>query len=141
MKVQKFILAYYGMLFVGFGLAGLTLPDTVSHLIHLNIDAPGAKMEFISTYGGLFLGFGCFLLYCLKDNIQIALLSVLLTMGAMLVARVIGFTLYGGADTVQYIYLAGEAFTLVLLVLVLVYSGRPAKVGREHNIQMTSTTN
>jgi len=135
MKAQKFILGYYGMLFLGFGLAGLTQAEALSHLVHFNIDAPGARMEFISTYGGLFLGFGGFLLYCLKDNIHIGLLSVLFTMGAMLIARVIGFMLYGGADMLQYIYLAGEAFTLVLLGFLLVYSGSPSKTVQENQNQ------
>jgi hypothetical protein len=119
MKIRKLILGYYAVLFVAFGILGLVMPSMVSTLIHYDISSSGATMEFMATYGGLFLGVGGFMFYCIKSNIQAGLVCVLLTMGAMLISRVIGFGLYGGADYIQYIYLAGELFTVVLVGLML----------------------
>jgi len=119
MKVRKFVLGYYAVLFIAFGIFGLVMPPIVSNLIHYDISYPGATMEFMATYGGLFLGLGGFMLYCIKSNIQTGLVCVLLTMGAMLISRLAGFGLYGGADYIQYIYLAGELFTVLLVGFML----------------------
>ena len=119
MKMRKFVLGYYAVLFIIFGILGLVAPLMVSGLLHYDISIPGATMEFMATYGGLFLGVGGFMLYCVKSNVQDGLVCVLLTMGAMLISRVVGFGLYGGADFIQYIYLAGEFFTVILIGLLL----------------------
>ena len=119
MKVRKFILGYYAILFIAFGFFGLVMPSIVSNLIHYDISKPGATMEFMATYGGLFLGLGGFMLYCIKSNIQTGLVCVLLTMGAMLASRIVGLGFYGDADYIQYIYLAGELFTVILVGLML----------------------
>lgn len=119
MKIRKFVLGYYAVLFIMFGVLGLIAPLMVSGLIHYDISTPGATMEFMATYGGLFLGVGGFMLYCVKSNVQDGLVCVLLTMGAMLVSRVAGFGIYGGADYIQYIYLAGEFFTVILTGFML----------------------
>ena len=120
MKIRKLILGYYAVLFIAFGILGLVMPSVVSTLIHYDISSPGATMEFMATYGGLFLGVGGFMFYCIKSNLQAGLVCVLLTMGAMLISRVVGFGLHGGADYIQYIYLAGELFTVVLVGIILV---------------------
>ncbi len=117
MIMQKFVLGYYAVLFTVFG---MLMPSVVSNLIHYDISLPGATMEFMATYGGLFLGLGGFLFYCLKSNIQTGMFCVLLTMGAMFVSRIVGLGLYGGADYIQYIYLGGELFTVILTGLILI---------------------
>ena len=119
MKIRKLILGYYAVLFVAFGVLGLVMPSMVSTLIHYDISSPGATMEFMATYGGTFLGLGGFMFYCIKSNTQTGLVCVLLTMGAMLISRIIGLGLHSGADYIQYIYLAGELFTVVLVGFML----------------------
>ena len=120
MKIRKLILGYYAVLFIAFDILGLAMPSMVSTFIHYDISSPGATMEFMATYGGLFLGIGGFMFYCIKSNLQTGLVCVLLTMGAMLISRIIGMGLHGGADYIQYIYLAGELFTVVLVGFMLV---------------------
>ena len=127
MNIRKLILGYYAVLFIAFGILGLAMPLMVSTLIHYDIRSPGATMEFMATYGGLFLGIGGFMFYCIKSNTQIGLVCVLLTMGAMLISRILGFGLHGGADYIQYIYLAGEFFTVVLVGFMLVKPSNTAK--------------
>ncbi len=125
MRIRKLILGYYAVLFVAFGVLGLVMPSLVSTLIHYDINSPGATMEFMATYGGLFLGVGGFMLYCIKSNVQTGLVCVLFAMGAMLICRVIGFGFHGGADYIQYIYLAGELLTVVLVGFMLVQATPP----------------
>jgi hypothetical protein len=120
MKIGKWVLGYYGFLFVAFGIAGLMIPDQVISLIHYGLNSPVAKMEFMATYGGLFTGLGAFMIYCIKQHVQVGLVSVLFTMGAMLFTRLIGYFSFGEANIFQYIYLAGELFTVFLVGFILV---------------------
>ena len=119
MKLRQFILAYYAVLFILFGLAGLLFPEEMAHLLHIGLTKPLAKMEYIATYGGLFTGLALFMFYCLHSNVITGLVCVLLTMGGMFVSRMIGYFLYGDIDIVQIIYLAGELFTIVLISVLL----------------------
>lgn len=73
------------------------------------------------------------MLYCTKSNIQTGLVCVLLTTGAMLISRVIGFGLQGGADYIQYIYLAGELFTVILVGFMLAQPMNTATSDRSVN--------
>lgn len=124
MKIRKFILGYYAVLFLAFGVAGLFLPEKITDLIGYEILSSSAKIEFMATYGGLFLGLGAFMLFCTRNNITIGLISVLFTMGAMLLTRLAGYSFIGGADTIQSIYLAGETFTVVLVAFLLINQPR-----------------
>lgn len=123
MKLGKWVLIYYAVLFIAFGGAGLVAPDTITGLIQYILSSPVAKMEFMATYGGLFLGIGIFMLYCVGNDIKLGLVSVLFTMGAMLVTRLVGYYTFGEANILQYVYLAGELFT-VLLVGAILYMNR-----------------
>ena len=120
MKIGKLVLGYYAFLFIAFGIAGLMITDQVTSLIQYGLNSPVAKMEFMATYGGLFIGLGAFMFYCIKHNVQVGLVSVIFTMGAMLLTRIFGYFSFGEANLVQYIYLAGELFTVLLVGFILV---------------------
>ena len=126
MKFEKIVLGYYGFLFSVFGLVGLFAPDTIAKLVHLNFVSNIGYLDFVAMYCGLFLGIGGFMLYCLKDNIKAGLVCVLFTMGAMLLARTYKYISVGEGDVVQYIYLGGELFTVVLVGWLLQF-GKVAK--------------
>jgi hypothetical protein len=119
LKARIYILGYYAVLFLIFGVAGLIAPETIASLVHYDFQSSIAQMEFMATYGGLFIGLGAFMFYCIKSNVQLGLVCVLLTMGAMLLARTVGFFSFGQANTIQYIYLAGELFTVLLVGFIL----------------------
>lgn len=124
MKIKQLILGFYAFLFIGFGLAALSLPIPMSAMLKIQLQAPVAHIEFMATYSGLFIGLGFFMLFCLKNNHEIGLISVLFTMGTMLISRVSGVFIYGGADMIQGIYLVGELFTLILIGSLFYQSGR-----------------
>ena len=73
----------------------------------------------MATYGGFFLGIGAFMLYCLKDNVELGLISVVFTMGAIFSTRMIGYAVYGGADDLQITYAVAELFSVVVALIVL----------------------
>ena len=119
MKIGKYVLAYSGLLFPAFGIAASAVPQMVTEAIHYSLTSPIAQTEFLATYGGLFIGLAAFMLYCCNGRIGVGLMCVLFTMGAMLLTRAAGYALHGSGDLVQYIYLAGELFTVVLVVALL----------------------
>ena len=121
MKFEKIILGYYGVLFLAFGLLGLLKPDMIANLVHLSFVSNIGYLDFVAMYGGLFMGIGGFLMYCLKENIRIGLVCVLFTMGFMLIARTYQLASVGAGDLVQYIYLGGELFTVVLVAGLLYF--------------------
>ena len=119
MKLRRYILAYYAVLFFFFGLAGLLFPEVMARLLHIGLSNPLAQMEYIATYGGLFIGLALFMFYCLYSNVMQGLICVLLTMGSMFFSRMMGYFLYGDIDVVQIVYIAGELFTIVLISFFL----------------------
>jgi len=121
MKAKQIVLSFYAALFILFGIAGLVSPALISSIINFELHTPTSKVEFMATYGGLFLGLGLFLLYCVKSNHNIGLICVLLTMGLMLLSRVSAAFMFGGVDLIQTIYIGGELLT-TLLVSFLLYN-------------------
>ena len=101
----------------------------MSSLISFELQTPAASIEFLATYGCLFLGIGLFMLYCIKTNLRLGLVCVLFTMGSMLFSRVSGALIFGGVDLIQSIYIGGELFT-ALLVSFLLYNSR---IVQSHN--------
>jgi|GEM_PF-4193788 len=124
---RQIILSFYAVLFILFGTTALLAPTLISNVIHFELKTLSAEMEFIATYGGLFLGLGLFMLYCIQNNTDIGLVCVLLTMGVMLLSRVSGAFIFGGVDLIQAIYISGELFT-TLLVIFLLYNARVASL-------------
>lgn len=138
MNIGKYVLVYYAALFTAFGIAGLVAPDLVTSLIGYSLDGPIAQMEFMATYGGLFLGVGAFMFYCIKQHVYTGLVSVLLTMGAMLITRLIGYFSFGEIDTVQSVYFAGEIFTVILVGYVLFKNGHELQHSKAVNTGQTT---
>jgi len=123
MKAKQVVLSFYSVLFILFGITALVSPTLISSVINFELQTPVANMEFMATYGGLFLGLGLFMLYCIKSNISIGLVCVLLTMGSMLISRIAGAFIFGGVDLIQSIYICGELFTIIF-VCALLYNSR-----------------
>ena len=119
MKVKQIILSTYAALFILFSIAGLVAPTMLSSVINFELQTPVSRTEFMATYGGLFLGLGLFMLYCVKNNTSTGLVCVLLTMGLMLISRTVGAFIFNTTDIIQMIYIAGELFTTILITSLL----------------------
>ncbi len=120
MNVEKVVLAFYTLCFVAFGVPGLLFPDMFSALLHYEFITPVGKMEFVAAYGGLIIGIGLYLLYCLKTNVRAGLVAVLTIVGSLFIGRVIGYQMGGEIDDLQSLFLAIESATVVIVGLVLV---------------------
>jgi len=119
-KFRKIILGYYAVLFCGFGLAALVVPEQLANLMDNHLVSNLAKMEFMATYCGLFVGLGCFLFYCLVSDVKSGLVAVFFTMGMMFIFRAIGLLAFNVDNVVQYIYLVGELATILLVGFLLI---------------------
>jgi hypothetical protein len=54
--------------FVGLGAASTFLPLAMASMVEIGLPSSTARVDFAATYGGFELGFGAFLLLCLKRS-------------------------------------------------------------------------
>jgi hypothetical protein len=69
LNIPYIILALTGAGFVGFGLAFSLWPVAMAQLMDIQLPTDTARSDFAATYGGFELGFGIFLLSCLRRPI------------------------------------------------------------------------
>lgn len=119
MKLQKQVLSFYTVVFMVFAAPALAAPEWFAHLLKYDISQAGATMEFIAAYGGLLLGIGLFLIYCLKNDVRLGLIAVMLTVGGLFAARVFGIFFDEGINTIQSTFLVLETLTLMLVGVLL----------------------
>jgi hypothetical protein len=119
MKVQKTTLIFYIAGFFIFGIPAIVVPEWFSQALGYNLTLKGSLMEFIAAYGGLIIGVGIYLLYCLKTNIKSGLVAVLIVMGSLFLGRIIGYGIEREINQVQLVFLGIEIFTIVLLSSIL----------------------
>ena len=60
------VLILAGVGFISFGSAYALLPARMAALTELPLPSPTARTDFIATYGGFQIGFGVFLLACVR---------------------------------------------------------------------------
>ena len=119
MKVQKTTLTFYIVGFFVFGIPAVVVPEWFSQTLGYNLTTKGSLMEFIAAYGGLIIGVGIYLLYCLKTNIKSGLVAVLIVMSSLFLGRIIGYGVEREINQVQLAFLGLELFTIVLLSSIL----------------------
>lgn len=125
------VLAFYIACFVVFGVPGLFLPDMFSALLQYEFTTPVGRMEFVAAYGGLILGIGLYLLYCLKTNVKAGLVAVFVIVGSLFLGRLIGYQMNGEINGLQTFFLAIESVTVIVVGLTLAkgkYSKQEAEV-------------
>jgi len=66
MILPRSILGLTGAGFIGFGLAFTLRPEAMARVVEIGLPTATAKIDFAATYGGFELGFGTFLLLCLR---------------------------------------------------------------------------
>jgi hypothetical protein len=91
MSLPRAVLGLTGLAFLAFG-AGFTLwPVPMGALVDIQLPSSTARIDFTATYGGFELGFGSFLLLCLRrpDWIEAGLLAGALALGGFAVVRLL----------------------------------------------------
>lgn len=125
MNFLKITLTFYAVCFFLFGIPAIVAPEWFSETLGYKLASKGALMEFIAAYGGLIIGIGIYLIYCLKTNVISGLVAVLIVMGSLFLGRVIGYGVESEISNVQVIFLIIELTTISLLSCILYsYSNR-----------------
>lgn len=119
MNSQTILIAINAFIFFLLGLVALVSPTSIMNMAGMVQHTDTSQMEFMANFGGIFFGLGVFLFYCLKHNLKLGLLCLLIVMGGKVVARVIGFATYEDSSEVLYAYFFAELLTLVLAGLLL----------------------
>lgn len=120
MNSQTILIAINALIFLALGLVALVSPTSIMNMAGMTNHSNISQMEFMANFGGIFFGLGVFLFYCLKNNIQLGLLCLLVVMTGKVLARIIGFTTYEDSSDILYVYFFAELFTLVLAGLLLI---------------------
>lgn len=115
MRVARGFLIFFALMAIATGLAYLFAPLQMTAPMEFGALTPPALADVRANYGGLQLGLGVFLLYCVRTGqIRLGLLLVLFTMLFVPLCRTIGFALDGGATPVLQAVLAMEVVFLVI---------------------------
>jgi hypothetical protein len=115
--IPHMILGLTAATFSAFGVAFAFWPAAMAQLIDIQLLTATAKVDFAATYGGFELGFGAFLLLCLRRRgwLETGLWAGALSLGGFATVRLL--TLLAGSAPVRpaiYVALALETAGVLL---------------------------
>ena len=113
-----------GLVFVGYGLACVAFPALPADYAGFALGSTGGTVEITAMYGGLQAGFGALILVGARDVEQRrgVLLAMLIVIGSLAAARVIGMILHG---TSPYNLAAGGYEIATALLALIALRSRP----------------
>jgi hypothetical protein len=68
MSLPRGVLTLTALTFLGLGAASAFLPSAMASMVEIGLPSSTARADFAATYGGFELGFGAFLLLCLRRS-------------------------------------------------------------------------
>ncbi len=106
MLPARILLTIQALLLAGFGLAYFIRPQEMANLSGMLLMAPAAVTDVRAYYGGLQLGLAAWLVLALlrTDLLRAALMLLVLLYASLLVARLCGLWLEGGAQQTFNLY-------------------------------------
>ncbi len=120
MKCARVFLWFVGLMFIAFGAGFVLAPDIV---FPLYTGAPlltaSAVTDVRAHNGGLGIGAGLWLLYCLKGHIRFGMVGVAMIHAAIATSRMLGFVLDGYPNIFMVCFLAVEISLAAGAVLIL----------------------
>jgi hypothetical protein len=131
MTWTRLFLVIEGLIFAAVGACTLLAPHKVAGMMDLALTTPSATVEFMTTYGGLLLGLGAFLVWSAvrKAYLPAGLLMLVFAVGAAAGARIVGMATQGAVRPMVTQLLAFEIGTAVLGALFLRYVLRQVRLG------------
>jgi Domain of unknown function (DUF4345) len=104
-KLPRYIVGLTAAGFIGFGVAFSGWPRAAARMVDISLPSATAAADFSATYGGFELGFGIFLLLCLRRGwLDAGLLAGALALGGFASVRLLS-SLAGGLQVAPAIYL------------------------------------
>jgi hypothetical protein len=120
-SLARGVLWLTALTFVGLGAASAFLPLFMAGMVEIGLPSATARVDFAATYGGFELGFGAFLLICLRRFwIEAGLWAGAVALTGFATVRLL--TLVGSQASVRpviYLALALEVLGVVLNVWAL----------------------
>lgn len=114
MTFNKALVLVNGILFIGFGLGFMTAPVYFSALFTgAQLTTASAIIDVRATYGGMALGLGIWLVVCARQHIRLGLIGAFAVLTSIVLARLVGIVLDGGANGFMYAFLAAEVLFLL----------------------------
>lgn len=112
MAASRIILSLTAIGFMSFGVAFSLWPEPMARLVQISLPTPTARIDFAATYGGFELGFGAFLLACLRRPawMEAGLCAGVAALGGFAVVRLLG--LFGGGGSVSSAIYVGLALEI-----------------------------
>ena len=127
MSFERVLLAFLAAFVLLAGVACLVAPASVVRQAGLSATPSGAT-EIRAFYGGLQVGVGCFLLWCMRERrlIFAGLLLEAFAVGGVGIARVLGMLVDHAPTAYHLTNLAVEVTTVVLVAVAFSRRRRPA---------------
>lgn len=122
MSLPRAVLALTALAFLGFGAGFALWPVPLAAVVDIQLPSSTARVDFAASYGGFELGFGCFLLLCLRRPawIEAGLWAGALALGGFAVVRLVSLIPSEmPVRTTIYIVLALEIIGVLLNALAL----------------------
>lgn len=117
MSVPRAILGLTAIGFIGFGAAFTLWPEPMAGMTDLRLASATARVDFAATYGGFELGFGAFLLLCLRHPpwVEAGLWGGLLALVGFAAVRLLSLLVNGTpVDAVIFVALTLELSGVLL---------------------------
>jgi Domain of unknown function (DUF4345) len=107
MIIPYSVLAFTAASFLGFGCAFTFWPEAMARVVDIGLPTATAKVDLAATYGGFELGFGIFLLLCLRRRawLEPGLYAGAFALAGFAIVR-LGTLLLTGSPVRPAIYLA-----------------------------------
>ena len=122
MTAPRMALALTSFGFIGFGLAYTLWPLPMARLTDILLPTPTARIDFAATYGGLQIGFGLFLLICLRRPAwtEPGLCAAAVSLSGLVLVRLLCLAAVGGEATLPiWVGLAMELGAALLCGVML----------------------
>lgn len=118
---QNIVLAISALVFIGIGLAFLTVPESMLPRVNITVPAGTALTDIRAVYGGLDLGVGLFLGFCfVRRQMKLGLYACAFTLGGLAAGRIIGILLQREQDAITFFLLASEVLGAALAIVALI---------------------
>ncbi len=120
MKLARILVLGFGLFYIGFGLCFAVLPVRFFAMSTDEIlRSPAGISEIRAVYGGLGIGVGIWMLFCLRENLRLGLVGLVATSGSIALFRAVGLIFDGAPEPAGTLFLFSEAAIVLVAAIGL----------------------